>query len=85
VLLSASDDEVLTAAEALGEDLDVAQSEVASRRAIFRQIAQRAHVEWPTYDSAPIYDRTSLVGLRSDVRVVSTQLGERLIYSFKSS
>lgn len=30
MLLSASDDEVLTAAEALGEDLDVAQSEVAA-------------------------------------------------------
>jgi hypothetical protein len=30
VLLSASDDEVLTAAEALGEDLDVAQSEVTA-------------------------------------------------------
>jgi IS4 transposase len=43
----------------------------ASRRAIFRQIAQRTHVEWPTYDSTPIYDRTSLAGLRSDVRIVS--------------
>jgi len=43
----------------------------ASRRAIFRQIAQRAHVEWPTYDSTPIYDRTSLAGLHSDVRIVS--------------
>ena len=30
MLLSASDDEVLTAAEALGEDLDVAQSEVTA-------------------------------------------------------
>ena len=28
--MSASDDEVLTAAEALGEDLDVAQSEVTA-------------------------------------------------------
>ncbi|WP_425544867.1 hypothetical protein [Halorubrum trapanicum] len=43
----------------------------ASRRAIFRQIAQREHVEWPTYDSTPIYDRTSLAGLHSDVRIVS--------------
>ncbi|WP_058828734.1 halo-CC-star protein HcsS [Haloferax sp. Q22] len=30
MLLSASDDEVLTVAEALGEDLDVAQSEVTA-------------------------------------------------------
>lgn len=42
-----------------------------SRRAIFRQIAHRPHVDWPTYDSTPIYDRTLLAGLNSDVRTVS--------------
>jgi hypothetical protein len=27
---------------------------------------------WPTYDSTPLYDRTSLAGEESDVRVVSS-------------
>ena len=43
-----------------------------SRRTVFRQIAQQQHVEWPTYDSTPLYDRSSLSGLESDVRVVSS-------------
>ena len=42
-----------------------------SRRTVFRQIARRSDVEWPAYDSTPLYDRTSLAGLESDVRIVS--------------
>ena len=40
------------------------------RRSVFRRIAHQ-HVKWPEYDSTPLYDRTSLAGLESDVRVVS--------------
>jgi len=42
-----------------------------SQRTVFRRIAQQPHVEWPTYDSTPLYDHTSLTGLESDIRVVS--------------
>ena len=42
-----------------------------SRRTVFRGIAQQSYVEWPAYDSTPLYDRTSLAGLESDVRTVS--------------
>ncbi|WP_136718258.1 transposase [Halorientalis salina] len=42
-----------------------------SNRTVFRQIAQRSHAEYPAYDSTPLYDRTSLAGLESDIRVVS--------------
>ncbi|WP_440992397.1 transposase [Haloarchaeobius baliensis] len=42
-----------------------------SRRTVFRQIARLSYVEWPAYDSTPLYDRTSLTGLESDVRIVS--------------
>ncbi|WP_254841009.1 transposase [Natronomonas marina] len=42
-----------------------------SYRAVFRRITQRPYVEWPAYDSTPLYDRTSLAGLESDVRVVA--------------
>ena len=43
-----------------------------SRRSVFRRIAHQQRVKWPAYDSTPLYDRTSLVGLESDVRVVSS-------------
>ncbi|WP_138005522.1 transposase [Halalkalirubrum salinum] len=43
-----------------------------SQRIVFRRIAHQQHVEWPTYDSTPLYDRTSLAGVESDVRVVSS-------------
>jgi len=43
----------------------------ASRRNVFRWIARKPHVEWPAYDSTPLYDRGSLAGLESDVRTVS--------------
>ncbi|QLC35415.1 transposase (plasmid) [Halarchaeum sp. CBA1220] len=42
-----------------------------SRRSVFRRIAHQQRVEWPEYDSTPLYDRSSLGGLESDVRVVS--------------
>ena len=42
-----------------------------SRRAVFRDIAQRPYANWPVYDTSPLYDRTSLAGLESDVRTVS--------------
>ncbi|EMA24862.1 transposase [Haloarcula marismortui] len=42
-----------------------------SRRTVFRSIARRSYVEWPAYHSTPLYDRTSLAGLESDIRTVS--------------
>jgi hypothetical protein len=42
-----------------------------SRRTVFRRIAQRKYGEWPAYDTTPLYDRTSLAGLESDIRTVS--------------
>lgn len=49
----------------------VVASTPESRRTIFRRIAQRSYVEWPAYDSTPLYDRTSIAGLESDVRTIS--------------
>ena len=42
-----------------------------SCRTTFRRIAQRKYGEWPAYNSTPLYDRTSLAGLESDIRTVS--------------
>ncbi|MFC7251667.1 transposase [Halomicroarcula sp. GCM10025324] len=42
-----------------------------SQRTVFRQIACRSYTDWPVYNSTPLYDRTSLAGLESDVRVVA--------------
>lgn len=42
-----------------------------SQRTVFREIARRSYTDWPVYDSTPLYDRTSLAGLESDVRVVA--------------
>ena len=42
-----------------------------SRRAVFRCIAQRLYADWPVYETSPLYDRTSLAGLESDIRTVS--------------
>ena len=41
------------------------------RRDVFRRIARRLHVEWTVYDATPLYDRSSLDGLESDIRTVS--------------
>ncbi len=38
---------------------------------MFQQIARHSYADWPAYDSTPLYDRTSLAGLESDIRVVS--------------
>ena len=46
-------------------------SSYGSRRTVFRRIARHSHIEWPAYDSTPLYDRTSTAGLESDVRTVS--------------
>jgi IS4 transposase len=43
-----------------------------SRRTVFRTIARRNHSKWPVYSSTPLYDRTSLDGLESDIRTVSS-------------
>jgi len=42
-----------------------------SRRTVFRQIAQRSYIDWPTYESSPLFDRTSLPALESDIRLVA--------------
>ena len=42
-----------------------------ARRTVFRQIAQRTYTDWPAYSSTPLYDRSSLDGLESDIRTVS--------------
>lgn len=42
-----------------------------SQRTVFRRIARQSYAEWPAYGSTPLYDRSSLAGLGSDVRVVS--------------
>lgn len=42
-----------------------------SRRTVFCLIAQLSYVDWPTYESSPLFDRTSLPGLESDVRLVA--------------
>lgn len=44
-----------------------------SRQAVFRHIARRSRTDWPTHNSTALYDRTSLGGLESDVRIISTQ------------
>ncbi len=38
---------------------------------VFQQIARQSYADWPAYDSTSLYDRTSLAGLESDIRVVS--------------
>ncbi len=43
----------------------------ASRRTVFREIARQSYTEGSVHDSTPLYDRSSLAGLESDVRVVS--------------
>ena len=42
-----------------------------SRRDVFRTIAQLQHVEWPAYGSTPLYDRSSVSALQSDIRTVA--------------
>ncbi len=42
-----------------------------SRRSVFRQIVKQSYVDWPAYESTPLFDRRSLPALESDVRVVA--------------
>lgn len=49
----------------------IVASTCESSRTVFRRIARFSYVEWPVYDSSPLYDRSSLAGLKSDVRTVS--------------
>jgi hypothetical protein len=42
-----------------------------SQRIVFRHIAQLPYYDWPTYDSTPLYDRSSLDAIEEDVRTVS--------------
>jgi IS4 transposase len=42
-----------------------------SRRTVFRQIAQQSFIDWPMYESSPLFDRSSLPALESDVRLVA--------------
>ena len=43
----------------------------SSRRDVFRRVAQRPLVDWPAYDSTPLYERSSLTALSEDIRTVS--------------
>ena len=42
-----------------------------SHQTVFRRLAQRKYTQWPAYESTPLYDRTSLAGLETDIRTVS--------------
>ncbi|MDL0136550.1 transposase [Halobacterium salinarum] len=42
-----------------------------SRRTVFRQIAQQSYVDWPTYESSPLADRSFLPALESDIHTVA--------------
>ena len=42
-----------------------------SRRSVFRRIAHRQHVDWPAYESTPLYGQSSLTALTEDFRTVS--------------
>jgi hypothetical protein len=42
-----------------------------SRRTVFCRIVQQSYVDWPTYESTPLFDRTSLPGVESDIRLVA--------------
>jgi hypothetical protein len=42
-----------------------------SQRDVFRSIATTQYLDWPAYDSAPLYDQSSLTALTEDFRTVS--------------
>ncbi len=42
-----------------------------SRSTVFREIAQRSYADWPTNESSPLFDRSSLPALEADVRLVA--------------
>lgn len=42
-----------------------------SRRSVFRQIVKQSYVDWPAYESTPLFDRRTLPALESDICVVA--------------
>ena len=42
-----------------------------SRRTVFRTIAETTYSEWPAYDSTPLYDRSSLSALETDIQTIA--------------
>ena len=42
-----------------------------SQRDVFRSIATTQYLDWPAYDSTPLYDQSSLTALAEDFRTVS--------------
>lgn len=42
-----------------------------SRRDVFRSIATTPYLDWPVYDSTPLYEQNSLTALTEDIRTVS--------------
>lgn len=42
-----------------------------SRRTVFRQITQESYIDWPAYESTPLFDRSSLAAVEADVRIVA--------------
>jgi len=43
-----------------------------SQQTVFRYIAQHLHHDWPTYDSTPLYDRSSLSAVEEDIQTVAS-------------
>ena len=46
-------------------------SKLVSRREVFQTIAAKSYCEWPVYDSTPLYDKSSLHGLKGNARTVA--------------
>ncbi|QZP39267.1 transposase [Halobaculum magnesiiphilum] len=43
-----------------------------SQRTVFRHIARDPHYDWPSYNSTPFYDRSTLAAVEEDVRKVAS-------------
>ncbi|QIO25452.1 transposase [Haloarcula sp. JP-L23] len=43
-----------------------------SQRSVFRHVAQLPSSAWPTYDSTPLYDRSSLGAVKEDIRIIAS-------------
>ena len=43
-----------------------------SQQTVFRYIAQHLRHNWPTYDSTPLYDRSSLSAVEEDIQTVAS-------------
>ena len=51
----------------------VVPSTYASRREVFQDLAHSRYSNWPVYDSTPLNDRSSLDGLKEDIRTVASE------------